>query len=442
MFYDVEFSPDGKKVYVVSDPATVDPNATPLSAVYTFSTSSTAAAKLVTTGTYITDVAVNRAGTRVYVNDADEGTIRVFDASNKLVDTIHVTPQTLGNLTFNGDGTLLFAVDTVANSVLVFDTTANHAQIASVQTGATTTGYYPGTGLSPDGREFYYSSDTGLRVVTVLPVTNASTPGAPVGNVIVGAFGTRYQVMADVDPQTLEPNGSTRVSILDKDGRVITTSQDIAGAPGALPVTRPDGSLLVATYDETTNTTTITAVSTSGVATTAGSLIGTASNQILVASNGAAFLLTDVDGSGSAYQLLRVSTANTSETFIIDGSTFGLPPKLAPNGSAYVAYQDGDGMVSVLAIDSSGASTTTPVGIGVSGPGPVTISSDGKAYVFVSTLNDQQTATVTKILTFTGTESSVREIPGERLGLAVAGARARFTRPPLTPSRTKPTRRH
>ena len=154
-----------------------DPNATPLSAVYTFSTSSTAAAKLVTTGTYITDVAVNRAGTRVYVNDADEGTIRVFDASNKLVDTIHVTPQTLGNLTFNGDGTLLFAVDTVANSVLVFDTTANHAQIASVQTGATTTGYYPGTGLSPDGREFYYSSDTGLRVVTVLPVTNASTPG-------------------------------------------------------------------------------------------------------------------------------------------------------------------------------------------------------------------------------------------------------------------------
>ena len=43
--------------------------------------------------------------------------------------------------------------------------------------------------------------------------------------------------------------------------------------------------------------------------------------------------------------------------------------------------------------------------------------------MFVSTLNDQQTATVTKILTFTGTESTVREIPGERLGLAVAGAK-------------------
>ena len=141
-------------------------------------------------------------------------------------------------------------------------------------------------------------------------------------------------------------------------------------------MTRPDGSLLVATYDETTNTTTITAVSTSGVATTAGSLIGTASNQILVASNGAAFLLTDVDGSGSAYRILpSLDCEHVSQTLVIDGSTFGLPPKLAPNGSAYVAYQDGDGMVSVLAIDSSGASTTTPVGIGVSGPGPVTISS-------------------------------------------------------------------
>jgi DNA-binding beta-propeller fold protein YncE len=349
----------------------------------------------------------------------------VFDAkSDKLVGSIVVAPETLSSLAFNADGTLLFAVDTVANSVLVFDTTANNAQIASVPTGATTDGYYPGVVLSPDGRELYYTSDTGLRVVTVLPATSASTPGAPVGNVIIGAFGTRYQVMADVDPQTLEPNGSTRVSILDKDGRVITTSQDIAGIPtSALPVKRPDGSLLVATYDEATNTTTITAVSTSGVATTAGSLTGSATSQILIASNGAAFLMTDVDGTGSAYRLLRVSTANVSQTYTIDGSPSGLAPKLAPNGSAYVAYQDGDGLVSVLAVDANGSSTTTPVGIGVSSPGPVTISSDSKAYVAVSMLNDQGTATVTKMLTFTGTESTVREIPGLRLGVAIANAR-------------------
>ncbi|OBB75606.1 YncE family protein [Mycobacterium sp. 852014-52144_SCH5372336] len=419
VFYDVEFSADGKKVYVVSDLASDDPeNVT--SAVYTFATSATTA-KLVTTGTYITDVAINPAGTRVYVNDADAGTIRVFDASNKLVGTISVTPETMGTLTLSRDGGLLFSLDTTTNSVVVFDTATN-AQIASLPTGATTVGYYPGLVLSPDGREFYYASDTGLRVITVLPVTNVSTPGAPVGNVIIGAFGTRYQVMTDVDPTTLQPNGSTRVSILDADGRVITTTQDIAGtASGALPIKRADGSLLVATYDAVTNTTTVTAVSTSGVATPVGSLTGAASRQIFIASNGAAFLQTDVDATGSAHQLIRISKTNVSQTYIIDGSTptSGPPVKLAPDGSAYVVYKDGAGMVSVLAIDPNGDSTTTPVGTGLptGSLAPVTISSDGKAYVTVSSV------TATKILTFTGTAYTEREVTGQQVGSAVVGAK-------------------
>lgn len=421
VFYDIEFSADGKKVYVVSDLATDDPQTAP-SAVYTFATSSTTA-KLVTTGTYITDVAINPAGTRVYVNDSADGTIRVFDASNKLVGTIQVTPETLGSLTFNSDGTLLFAVDTATNSVLVFNT-ADNTQIASVPTGATTVGYYPALVLSPDGRELYYSSDDGMRVVSLLPVTTASTPGAPIGNVIVGAFGTRYQVTADVDPQTLEPNGSTRVSVLDKDGRVITTSQSITGTPSGfgLASTRPDGSLLLATYDEASNTTIITAVSTSGVATTAGSLTGTTTSPILVASNGAAFVLTDVDGTGSAYQLIRVSSSNTSQTYDIAGSTSGLPPTLAPDGSAYVVYADSLAQVNILAIDSSGLDTTTTVEGAGGLSGPVTISSDGKAYVAVTVVDDEQ-AIVTKMLTFAGNAHTERVIPGARLGLTVAGAK-------------------
>ncbi|PEG34173.1 hypothetical protein CQY20_26815 [Mycolicibacterium agri] len=423
-FYSIVFSPDGKKVYVVGDLLTDDPQEIPLSAVYTFATTSTAA-KLVATGTYILDVVVNPAGTRVYVNDVDEGVITVLDAKNhKVLGTINVTPETLSGITLSKDGSLLFAVDSVDGAVRVYDTTANHVLLTTVDLDTTTEGYYPGAVLSPDGRELYYSTDQGIQVISVLPATAASTPGAPVGNVIIGAFGTRYQVTVDVDPQTLEPSGSTRVSILDTDGRVITTSASIAGSPNgfAFPMTRPDGSLLLTTYDEVTNTTTVTAISTSGVATTVGTVTGVAASSILVASNGAAFVLADVDGTQSAYRLIRVSRSNAFQTYEINGTTSGLPPTLAPNGTAYVVYQDSLEQIGVLAVDSSGLSTTVLIerpGIA----GPVTISSDGKAYVAVSVVNDDQTAVVTKMLTFTGSSYTEREIPGVRLGLAVAGAK-------------------
>ncbi|WP_163727320.1 VCBS domain-containing protein [Mycobacterium gallinarum] len=429
-FYSVAFTPDSKKVYVVVDLLPANPGDPVSSAVYTFATTATSA-KLLTTGTFIIDVAVNPAGTLLYVNDvgADEngfGSLRVFDIkSNKLVTEIPTEPERLSGLTFSKDGTLLYTLNTVTNQVGAFDVAAGLVPVSIIDTGTTNNEFYPNVAISPDGRALYYNTDNGLQVVSLLPATAASTPGAPVGNVIKGAFGTRYQVMADVDPVTLQPNGNTRVSILDKDGRVITTTQDIVGIPSSsVPVVRPDGSLLVATYDAGTNTTTITAVSTSGVTTPAGSLTGKAVRQIFIASNGAAYLQTDVNGDGLAYKLVRISTENASQTYDIDGSTSGLPVKLAPDGSAYVVYKDGGDQVSVLAIDPNGDSITVPVGTGSpeGSLAPVVISSDGKAYVTVSTL-DAQGFTETKILTFTGTASTERTVAGQQVGSAVVGAK-------------------
>lgn len=195
VIYDLQFTPDGKKVYLISDLAIDDPEATPPSALYTFS-SSGRTAKQIATGTYFIGMTISPDGKRVYVNDVDAGMISVLDTkTNEVVGSIPFSAQTLGGIALNDDGSVLLAVDTITNSVLAFDTTDNYAQIATVHTNAPTPGYYPGLSLSPDGMELYYGSDNGLQVVSLVP-QNAKPVAAGVSiappnasGVVTGAVG-------------------------------------------------------------------------------------------------------------------------------------------------------------------------------------------------------------------------------------------------------------
>jgi YVTN family beta-propeller protein len=156
----------------------------PLSGLHTFSSTATKAT-LIATGLYDTDVEISPDGTRMYVNDVDAATITVYDTKTNTVIGSFATPfETLGPLAVGKDGSVLLAVDTVANAVVAFDTsTGDYTQLAAVPTTTTTDGYYPGAALSPDGTQFYYVADNGaVQVISLIPPDAKRTIGAPVLN--------------------------------------------------------------------------------------------------------------------------------------------------------------------------------------------------------------------------------------------------------------------
>ncbi|TQR83272.1 hypothetical protein D8S82_28010 [Mycobacterium hodleri] len=194
-FYDLAFTPDGKKIYVIADLLTDDPDAVAPSALYVFSSTSTTA-KQIATGAWYIGMTISPDGKRVYVNDVDAGTVSVFDTkTDKVVDTFSTPISTLSGFTVSRDGTVLYAVDTTTNSVVAFETlSGNYDQLATAPVGSTTVDFYPGALLSPDGQELYYVSDQGLQVISLVPANafptvtpTLNTPGTT--GVVTGAVG-------------------------------------------------------------------------------------------------------------------------------------------------------------------------------------------------------------------------------------------------------------
>ncbi|NIH98820.1 YVTN family beta-propeller protein/VCBS repeat-containing protein [Mycolicibacterium fluoranthenivorans] len=180
-FYDIEVAADGKKVYVIADMPTDDPDVV-LSGLYVFSSSSSSA-KVIAAGTYFTDVELSPDGTRAYLNEVGEGTISGIDTKTyKVVGTIDTYAETLGGLAINGDGSVLLAVDTVNNTVVAIDT-RTAAVLTTTPVTATTTDFYPRAVLSPDGMElYYYGDDDQLQIISLVPHNDFPVAHAPVVN--------------------------------------------------------------------------------------------------------------------------------------------------------------------------------------------------------------------------------------------------------------------
>lgn len=180
-FYDLVITRDGKKVYVIADLATEDPDAIPPSGLFTFSSTATKAL-LVDTGAFFIGLQVSPDGARVYVNDVDAGEIRVIDTkTNTLADTISVPVDVLGGMALTSDGSALLFVDTVNNAVVALSTAIGHQGLTTVPTSVTTDGYYPGAAFSPDGTELYYIADNGVvQVISLVPAAAMRAIGAPV----------------------------------------------------------------------------------------------------------------------------------------------------------------------------------------------------------------------------------------------------------------------
>ncbi|MHA3022321.1 Ig-like domain-containing protein [Mycobacterium sp. BMJ-28] len=190
-FYSLVVTPDSKKVYVITDLAPAQEGDAAPSALFTF-TGSAKTATLVTQGIYYVESAVSPDGKRLYVNDVDAGSVLVFNtATDNLLTSFSNSDGALGSITLNGDGSVLLAVNTDLNAVVVYETTSGaFTPISVVAAGVSTVGYYPAAALSPDGKELTYLADDGmLQVISVATGAPRAIPapilGAP--NPVTGA---------------------------------------------------------------------------------------------------------------------------------------------------------------------------------------------------------------------------------------------------------------
>lgn len=262
-FYDIAVSPDGKKIYVIADMPTDDPDLT-VSGLYMFSSSSSSA-KVVATGDYLTDVEISPDGTRAYLNEVTEGTIFAIDTKTyKVVGTVDTYPEAVGGLTIGGDGSVLLAVDTVNNRVIALDT-LTAALLTATPVTATTTGFYPGAVLSPDGMELYYvGDDDQLQIVSLVPHNDFPVAHAPVVNTPgTGGVVTGHLTVTDsnADPLTFSAAPTKGSIVFNTDGSftytptAATRHAAATGAPGmtseTFVVTISDGRRGVLTQDLT-----------------------------------------------------------------------------------------------------------------------------------------------------------------------------------------------
>lgn len=242
--------------------------------------------------------------------------------------------------------------------------------------------------------------------------TDASSPlpGTPNGSVVVGANGTVYQVTSD--------SGGTRVSIVDRSGNVVTTTDAFAGAPNIYSqgVTRPDGSLVIVTSNERGNRSTVWSVDSAGAVTKVATLTGSPSGKPTVGANGAVYIDTFIptifNPTGAAdYRTVRVSPTNTVRSFAPDTAV-----TLAADGSAYLLSNQ-FGFRTLNAFGADGATKTIVLPYDRDGRGPI-LGEDGYTYlpVAVRTLFGGKT---TRVYTFRGADSTARTVTGLPGGVVV-----------------------
>lgn len=441
-FYDLAFTPDGKKIYVIADLLTDDPDAVAPSALYVFSSTSTTA-KQIATGAWYIGMTISPDGKRLYVNDVDAGTVSVFDTkTDKVVDTFSTPISTLSGFTASRDGTVLYAVDTTTNSVVAFETlSGNYDQLATAPVGSTTVDFYPGALLSPDGQELYYVSDQGLQVISLVPANafptvtpTLNTPGTT--GVVTGAVGgndtngdpLKYTTTGAPTKGTLVLNAATGAFTYTPTAAARHAASALtattADKTDTFTVTVDDGrrgivtktitvNILSANVAPTVKTTVGKPNSTTGVAT--GSVVGTDKDKDVLTYTGPVgttpkggtvtvdakgkFVYTPTAEARHAAAATGASTADKTDSFIVtvadghgDPVTVTVSVKIAPanakptGASASVAQPNSNGAVigTITAVDADHDDFTL-TGPASTKKGTITYDSATDSFVFTPT---------------------------------------------------------
>lgn len=199
----------------------------------------------VTVGSFPIGVAVNPAGTRVYVASDGDGTVSVIDTTtNTVVDTVVTGVLSIEGLAVSPDGTRVYLANCDSDSVSVLDTATN-TMGDTIPVGT----FAEGVALNPSGTRAYvtnrFSDDVSVIDTTSNTVTATIGVGTGSYGVAVNPAGTRVYVAN---------NGGDSVSVIDTaTGTVMATvSLDAGASPTGVAVT-PDGTRVYVTATDLNN---------------------------------------------------------------------------------------------------------------------------------------------------------------------------------------------
>ncbi|MCG7595516.1 hypothetical protein [Mycobacterium sp. PSTR-4-N] len=225
--------------------------------------------------------------------------------------------------------------------------------------------------------------------------------GVPDGPVVVGSTGTIYQVTTDAD--------GTRVSIVDRDGRVITTSDAFPDAPvpRTTSVARPDGSVVVITVNDRRTRSTVWSVNEQGDLTKITMVRGFA-DAPKVGADGSLYFGSDIPFFLSpigfvGYRTFRISPTNTVRTYSPQTRV-----TVAPDGSVYLLPTGSGRTLRAFGADGTTRTVILPGEIQYGSP---IVGEDGYLYlpVPVQTLFGGKT---TRLYTMRGTQIAKQTLTG------------------------------
>jgi YVTN family beta-propeller protein len=183
-----------------------------------------------------TGVAINAFGNRVYVTNANDGTVSVIDATtNTVVRTIAVGSQPFG-VAVNPQGTKVAAATlggAGGNQIAIIDTNSSAVSLVTAGQGPT------GVIFSPDGTRLYVSnlSENTITVIdtgTFTPIDAITVTSSPYG-MAISADGSRLYV----------GHYSRSISVINTATRSVITNMPLDSVPEWLTLS-PDGQRLYA----------------------------------------------------------------------------------------------------------------------------------------------------------------------------------------------------
>jgi len=182
-------------------------------------------------------VAIAPDGSRVYVVNANDGSVSVIDAeSNTVTRSIRVGSEPLG-VAVTPDGSRVYVTNRGSNSVSVIDAVSN-----------TVTGTIPvssrprGVAVTPDGSRVYVTNRGSNSVSVIDAVSNTVTDTIPVGSEPFG-----IAVAPDSSRIYVANEGSGSVSVIDAVSNTVSNTIPDAGEVPWLVALAPDGNTIYVT---------------------------------------------------------------------------------------------------------------------------------------------------------------------------------------------------
>jgi YVTN family beta-propeller protein len=176
-------------------------------------------------------VAVHPSGNLVYVTNSGEDSVSVIDTATRAVlKKIPVGVQPYG-IAVNPAGTRLYVANhgSVSKEAVSVIDTATHIVITNIELTSLSIGTGPyGVGVNPAGTRVYVANDFAGYVAVIDPATNTMIDAIPVGNQPIGlslnSDGTRLYVAI---------KGTSSVAVIDTVSKAVLASVPVGASPYA-----------------------------------------------------------------------------------------------------------------------------------------------------------------------------------------------------------------